>query len=362
MNRLKRIIKKIPYSKKIYSLFRATKKDSSFFFNVELPIIARKALNKKTVFIILTPEHGNLGDHAIAEGERRIMTKLGLSYYEVSQSTLFEFENKEKLGLFNGSPITINGGGYLGTLWFNDERLVRKIVLSNPDSRILLFPNTVYYENDENGRREYQTSRSIYHSHKALKIYAREKKSLDTLKDLSPCCAIAPDMAMLLHADTPKASRAGCSLFLRQDKEKTRTEEDTKAIVDSAIELFNGNVHGYDTVLPYHIPLNRRQAELEKIFSVYRSSELVITDRLHGMIFGAITGTPCIVVNSKSHKVRGCYEWLKHLDYIRMCDDVSNIKSIYKDMPHGGQVYKNEALIPYYSELINDLKAIGEKK
>ena len=36
--------------------------------------------------------------------------------------------------------------------------------------------------------------------------------------------------------------------------------------------------------------------------------QVVVTDRLHGMIFSAVTGTPCVVLSSYNHKIQEYYE------------------------------------------------------
>ena len=76
------------------------------------------------------------------------------------------------------------------------------------------------------------------------------------------------------------------------------------------------------------------------------------------MIFCAITGTPCIVINSKSPKVRGCYEWIKDLEYIRFADSVSDIAAIYSEIPRKKHVYQNAHMQHYYDELIEVIKAL----
>lgn len=38
-----------------------------------------------------------------------------------------------------------------------------------------------------------------------------------------------------------------------------------------------------------------RKEALSDLFDQFRSLQLIVTDRLHGMIFAAITSTPCIV-------------------------------------------------------------------
>ena len=54
----------------------------------------------------------------------------------------------------------------------------------------------------------------------------------------------------------------------------------------------------------------------------FLSAKVVITDRLHGMVFAVITKTPCIITKSLDHKVPGTYKWIKNLNYIKMIDDL----------------------------------------
>lgn len=64
----------------------------------------------------------------------------------------------------------------------------------------------------------------------------------------------------------------------------------------------------------------------------FASAKLVITDRLHGMIFAALTQTPCIVLGNYNHKVKGTYEWLQELPYICFADTVQQAAEIVPKM------------------------------
>ena len=69
------------------------------------------------------------------------------------------------------------------------------------------------------------------------------------------------------------------------------------------------------------------------------------TDRLHGMIFAFITGTPAIVFSNNNHKIEGAYEWIKDCGYIYFIkngelDDVMSIISQHKSFDDTGQIYK----------------------
>ena len=186
------------------------------------------------------------------------------------------------------------------------------------------------------------------------------EKSVPFMRELCEGVALVPDMAMLLREDCDSSERSGCSLILRKDKERTLTDEGYIAVVNGVNGLFGKNYKECDTVLDYGVSFENRKKELDKLFDIYRASELVITDRLHGMIFGAVTGTPTIVLNSKSHKVIGCYEWLKHLDYIRLCESPELISETYSNMPHGSQYYDNTLIMEAFAKLRQDLLSLKQ--
>ena len=63
-----------------------------------------------------------------------------------------------------------------------------------------------------------------------------------------------------------------------------------------------------------------REHFLRRKWADFSACRLIITDRLHGMIFAAITGTPCLALDNISGKVKGGYEWIKELKYICFCN------------------------------------------
>ena len=316
---------------------------------------AMRKKNPKTVFLVLTPEHGNLGDHAIAYAETTMLKKHGIDYYEVSGNTLCEWKYQGILNLMNGFPILFQGGGYLGTLWFGSEERLREILKRTPKSPIILLPNTIFYEDSDWGRVEFKKSKELYNDHCNLYLYAREHTSYEVMRKAYRNVKLIPDMVLSLDRQGIKQKREGCLLCLRGDCEKTRTEKQEQMIRQQAADLFGANVTDTDMVVGERIAIEERESALKAKFAEFSAAELVITDRLHGMIFCAVTGTPCIVVDSKSPKVRGCYEWIKDLDYIRFVDDVSQIAEEYRRIPQTEHVYDNSHLKHYYEELAQDI-------
>lgn len=77
--------------------------------------------------------------------------------------------------------------------------------------------------------------------------------------------------------------------------------------------------------------------ELDNIWNNFKSSKVVITDRLHGMIFCAITKTPCVVLPNSNHKISGTYyNWLSELEFIQFVEEFEEttvlnlISNLYK--------------------------------
>lgn len=335
----------------IYEWEQRQKRRRQAFRSVILPLKRLIKKNPNSVLLLMTPEHGNLGDHAIALAEIEILKRCEIPFIEITGFHLEVLKRYDSLNIMNGSVILINGGGNLGTLWVDVEYLQREIMEKNPASIITIMPNTIYYENSDWGRRELERSKEIYNAHPNLTIFAREKISYDYMKSLYRDVRLVPDMVMSLRKDNRRMQRTGCLLCLRSDCEKTCSEEQEAIIRRQAESIFGKNVQDTDMVEGNHISLAERSMALEKKFDEFASAELVITDRLHGMIFAAITGTPCIVVNSKSPKLRGCYEWISNLDYIRFADDVAQIVQLWEQIPYGEHHYDNEHLQKYFREL-----------
>lgn len=325
-------------------------------------LIKSRLQNPNAVFLVLTPTHGNLGDHAIAVAEQKMLSELGIQHIEVPERELWQLAQLNMLKILNGRSILINGGGNLGTLWPDVEELTRRVIIENPMSAIVIFPNTIYYDDTPSGREEREKSKEIYDAHKNLYLFAREKASYDMMRQLYRNVKLVPDMVLSLGKTGERQQRNGCLLCLRNDREKTRTNEQETIVFQQATCLFGENVRYTDMYVNRRIPIESRKMELSQKFNEFREASLVITDRLHGMIFCAITETPCIVINSKSPKVRGCYEWIKNLDYIRFADDPTQISQLYQQMSQGTHTFDNSHLTLYYDELKNDLRNITRKR
>lgn len=313
-----------------------------------------QSADQNAVLFVMTPEHGNLGDHALAYSESRMLNTMGVPYVEITGKEISRLSRFRQLHILNGHPILFNGGGYLGTLWPRAEEHTREIIRNCPNSVILMLPNTIFYPDTPEGRQAEADSAKIYNAHPSLYLYARERISYEKMRGLYNNVKLMPDMVLSLDCMAENSPRSGCILSLRRDHEKTRTQATEKKIHTVVSALFGSRVTELDMVVDYAVLPTGRESALKEQFQSFASAELVITDRLHGMIFAAITGTPCIVIDSMSPKVRGCYEWIRDLGYIRFADNPDEITELYRTMPETRQ-YSNKHLQHYYDELKKDI-------
>lgn len=93
---------------------------------------------------------------------------------------------------------------------------------------------------------------------------------------------------------------------------------------------------------------------LETKLDEFRRSNIILTDRLHGMIFALITGTPAIVFDNNNHKVKFSYlDWLQKVDYIYFADQMSEdeiMKTIDK-YQNGKKMHTPPSFSKYFKKI-----------
>ena len=56
--------------------------------------------------------------------------------------------------------ILITGGGFLGSLWlYNGEENVRNILKEYPDNKVIILPQTIYFEKNKRGEKNEKRKR-----------------------------------------------------------------------------------------------------------------------------------------------------------------------------------------------------------
>ena len=284
------------------------------------------------VYYVMTPAHGNLGDHAIACSGCNELARRGITYRELTIDDIALLQRCRKLKVMSGHPIIINGGGNIGTLWPGEDRRIREIIKSCPRSKIICFPSTAYYDDTPKGEKEMKQAKRTFRRHPALSMFARDESTYHIFLEMGIETSLVPDLALLLDKQLPAQDRKKCILCLRSDREHTMDDSDAMELKLSVQKLFGDQVSNSDMFIHRRVPPKDRERVLNDKFMEFRNAALVVTDRLHGMIFAAITATPCIVLDSKSPKIRGCYSWLERLGFIRFANSPSQVLELYREI------------------------------
>ena len=221
----------------------------------------------------------------------------------------------------------------------------------------IIFPQTIFYDDSSKGKMEMNTSISVYNK-KSLTIAARERTSYEIMCSIYPEANIILVPDIVLYAGVKAFSmlndsfeKEGVLLCFRDDAEKKISEADQSYVRDFLIKkgykFTNTDMHANEKVTK----LNRNELVKKKIEEFLRS-QVVITDRLHGMILSVITGTPCIVFGNYNHKIKGTYDFIKKLGYVKYIENIKDFDDVFFKMVHLKNCkYDNAFLIPYYQEL-----------
>ena len=164
---------------------------------------------------------------------------------------------------------------------------------------------------------------------------------------------LIPDAVLCLN-ECKSSERQGASILFRDDVEKGISISVQNEVEEFAAKNYS-KVNKFDMIADHRFAAEKRDYEVELQFDRFRQSEIVFTDRLHGMIFSAITGTPCIAFPNVSHKVKGVYDWvLKDCPYILFMDSFDKEKAEEFILSVRGKSfeYDNSFVKSYYDELL----------
>ncbi|UOX37086.1 polysaccharide pyruvyl transferase family protein [Weissella cibaria] len=284
------------------------------FWRILVPKDLKIESDKKVFVFIGTPLHGNLGDQAISEATNRMLQSKNRLTFEVSCKDIPASIPYLKRNLNNDSILVLQGGGSFGDLYQREAEYRRVIIKNFPNNRIIVFPQSTFFENDDFLRKEVL----FYKKYKNVVIAARDEKSYAFLKEkFENKIILSPDIVMSLEISNDNgANRKGVITLFRQDKEKSVSNE-LRVLIDEQVRQCYKDVEESDTVIEGEVSKKDRLIILQDLWNRLAQRELIITDRLHGMVFGYITKTPTLVLKNNNGKIGAAYEsWLSSCNWV----------------------------------------------
>lgn len=295
---------------------------------------------ERKIFVFLAGFYQNLGDMAITYAQKKFLQDLypDAKLILVPSTETYSSIKTIKRFIAPNDIITTIDGGNMDDMYPSLENARTFVVQSFPNNKVISFPQTVSFRDTKRGQKLLRHSRKIYSKHKNLTICVREAHSLERVKQYFPRVNIVycPDIVLYLNETTPKTERINILCCLRKDKEQNISNEAREELISYMTKNYE-NVLCKDTVdvaLEDCRP-DTYEKTLKEFWATLRTCKLVVTDRLHCMIFCAITETPCIVMDNTNKKISGvCRQWLSGADWIKMVEGFNEpqIKEIVRQM------------------------------
>lgn len=329
----------------------------NYFLSYEYLIkcMFEQCYSQKRVILMNTHTGTNIGDHFITNAEilffQKYLPEHGI--VEISADLITRGLLYIRQYIKKDDIIAITGGGFLGSLWLEGgEENVRAIIQSFPQNKIVILPQTLFFENNTNGKYQKELSVSIYNKHSNLYICLRDRNSMKTAREIFGKhikLYYFPDMVTIMNCCNIISDRKDIAFCFREDKESVLDQNQIKKIFINDFSNMVNRISMHEMA-----PLNAGEREkilYDKIQEI-KSYKLVVTDRLHCMILCAITGTPCIAMDNLSKKVSGVYQWIKDNPYIYMVHDMEELNHVLKGIDLSRTFfYSSRDLEKYFKQL-----------
>lgn len=279
---------------------------------------------KDNIYIFGIPTHTNIGDQAIAVATRAFINDQlpDKKIVEIPDFAVIKMaKHLKKIDKLEKLNIVFLGGGNMGDSWPQADVYKHAVYKTLPNAAFIQFPQSTSFKPE--GHNLSLVVNDLKNTDST--VIAREMLSLEFMKNNFSDTNIlfSPDIVLSLDMKNNTIERKYITTFLRKDSEK-RNDELIPRVNEYILKNYD-DLRPSDTVISNFkgkiTEQNREKVFLKKLRE-FQESKLIITDRLHRMIFAYITGTPSIVFDNSNHKVKYTYNnWLKKAGHIYFVED-----------------------------------------
>lgn len=278
--------------------------------------------NSKILYIDY-PVHSNCGDLLIMKGTEAFFKEHQIKV--TKRYSVYDFN--EKLEIPKDHILVLHGGGNFGDLYEIHQNLRERIVENYPHHRIVLLPQTVFYNNED----ALQRTVSIFNKHDDLHLYLRDEKSFQLVTKHFPNCNVRlmPDMAHQLWPIkvnyVPRKERLN---FLRMDIEANSEQLSVTSKIQGDSLDWATLYNRYERKLVQYAGGGLRRCKGStllqigwKIYSDYlvnksirrfANYEVIYTSRLHGHILSCLMAKSNVLIDNSYGKNSGYYQLWTH--------------------------------------------------
>ena len=298
--------------------------------------------NSNKIYLVGTPEYFNIGDHLIATAEHKYFKDYFPEYtiIEITKELLVGHFERAVQNITSRDVIVITGGGFLGDLYPEMEKMIEKILNQFNDNLIIFFPSTVHFSGIDKNIRKKESLFADLNNARNVIFFAREQR---TYNMMSQYCGqnmttfLVPDIALYYNVpyEYGHEKQNTVGVCIRTDKESSCNfgQIHLKVLEKYDVDYFS-TVKSCEFLNPI-----KRKIYIDNFLKKVGSYKFVITDRLHCMIMCLLTKTPCVVFDNSTGKINGVYALIKNNTYINMAYDYDDYITLTQ------KIDKNESIL-----------------
>ena len=260
---------------------------------------------------VILAAHGwaNLGDHAITLATRSFLAaRFASRVIVIDRQTLAAHWGLIRASIRPHDLLVLPGGGNLGDLWPHEEAARLAVVRAFPDNAIVSFPQSIRFSDAD----ALAHSARVYRAHPRLLLATRDDRSAELATEAFAGVRIVRTEDIVLQHAYPYAFRPATdavAVLERDDAEKAPGSAMARL---RALAAGRGILEADTIIRPAELTgLDAAAHHLYALIDTLHTARVVVTDRLHGAIFGLLAGRPVIAADNSYGKIHGALATLQ---------------------------------------------------
>ncbi|TAH73741.1 MAG: glycosyltransferase, partial [Anaerolineaceae bacterium] len=288
-----------------------------------------KMSSKKRIFLIGSEDFNDIKGHHIAISEKEYLKNTFPEYsiIEITASEYKAFRHILSFIIKRRDLVCISSGGNLAKVNSLTDYIRRHVIKRYKKNRKVMFPQTIHYKSTKDGTlQEYQKDQDFINKSKKLILCVRDQSSYKLAKQYFKCkIVMMPDPILYSNYNNRfNFEREEAMLLLHSDMEGALSWQD-KEFIENILRKYTKKIRFNDTILNSDISVFDREEVVDSFMQKIAKAQFVVTDHLHGMLFCAITQTPCIILPIYNEKIEEVYEWISKSNFIKIISDISEL-------------------------------------
>jgi exopolysaccharide biosynthesis predicted pyruvyltransferase EpsI len=274
----------------------------------------------RTCALVGFPNHANVGDSAIWLGQEAFLRDSGVRVVYRCDAT--NYSARRLSTRLDRGVILLSGGGNLGDLYPDHQRLREAVIQDFPQHKVIQLPQSIHFIDPRNCSR----ARAIFNAHPDLTLMVRDPQSLEIARnEFRTTSLLCPDMAFALGrlarpmppvvkivwlARSDREAKYNSLVPINQDVERFDWVIDAPSLIASLDRLLRWLLVRYPRrvhFLQHSVTFNYRRLAMTRLargLGLLARGRVVITDRLHGCILSLLMGLPHVALDNSYGKVK----------------------------------------------------------